>query len=140
MSLRRKTLDWSGLAFTAGTGAATFMILLMLAIILGNIVWNGAAQMSLRFIFGGTSEGMFDPQRAGIFPMIFGTAALVYFPHAAPAFLCGALPVGVGALIYVCGDERGFLSDSYVGKAMAEYERMRALPDPRPNWTPWEDG
>ena len=31
----------------------------------------------VRFIFGGTSEGMFDARTAGVFPMIFGTVALV---------------------------------------------------------------
>jgi len=95
MTLRRKTLDWSGLAFTVGTGAATLLILLMLAIVLGNVIWNGAAQMSLRFIFGGTSEGMFDPQRAGIFPMIFGTVALVFL------MTIGVVPVGVATAIYL---------------------------------------
>jgi phosphate transport system permease protein len=95
MTLRRKTRDWSGLAFTVSTGAATVSILLMLVIILGNIIWNGAAQISLRFIFGGTSEGMFDPQRAGIFPMIFGTAALVFL------MTIGVVPVGVATAVYL---------------------------------------
>ena len=89
MSLKRQNLDWHSLTFTATTGFATVVIVAMVCIILGNIVWNGAAQWSLRFIFGGTGEGMFDANQAGVFPMIFGTVALV-----ALMTLC-VVPVGV---------------------------------------------
>jgi phosphate transport system permease protein len=82
-------------AFTGATGLATFLIVAIIVVILGNILWNGAAQMSLRFIFGGTTEGMFDTQKAGIFPMIFGTVALVFLMT-----LC-VVPVGVVTAIYL---------------------------------------
>lgn len=74
---------------------AVLLILAILAVILGTIAWNGAGQMSLRFIFGGTSEGMFDTQKAGIFPMIFGTVALVLL------MTIGVVPVGVITAIYL---------------------------------------
>ena len=66
-----------GRLFKLATGAATVLIVATVFVILGNIVWHGAGQISPRFIFGGTSEGMFDTARAGVFPMIFGTLALV---------------------------------------------------------------
>ena len=95
MPLRRKKTDWQSLGFTAATGLMTACIVAMVVIILGNLAWNGAAQMSLRFIFGGTTEGMFDAARAGVFPMIFGTVALVVLMT-----IC-VLPVGVITAIYL---------------------------------------
>jgi phosphate transport system permease protein len=90
-----KSRDWRSFLFTAATAGATLLILAILAVILGNILWNGAAQVSLRFVFGGTSEGMFDTQKAGIFPMIFGTVALVFLMT-----IC-VVPVGVVTAVYL---------------------------------------
>ena len=95
MQLARIKRDWQSLTFTAMTGLATLMIVAMVFIILGNIAWDGAAQMSLRFIFGGTQEGMFDVNHAGIFPMIFGTVALVLL------MTIGVVPIGVITAIYL---------------------------------------
>ena len=95
MPFRRKRTDWQSLVFTAATGLMTFSAVAMVCVILGNIVWNGAAQMSLHFIFGGTKEGMFDAAHAGVFPMIFGTVALVVL------MTIGVLPVGVITAIYL---------------------------------------
>ncbi len=95
MSLRRRQLDWRSVLFTGATATATLLIVAIIAVILGNIIWNGAAQMSLRFVFGGTSEGMFDAQKAGIFPMIFGTVTLVFL------MTIGVVPVGVITAIYL---------------------------------------
>lgn len=95
MPLRRKRTDWHSLLFTGATGLMTFSIVAMVAVILGSIAWNGAAQMSLRFVFGGTKEGMFDAATTGVFPMIFGTVALVVLMT-----LC-VLPVGVITAIYL---------------------------------------
>jgi phosphate transport system permease protein len=95
VKLSKQRRDWRSALFTAATGFATLLCVAIIAIILGNILWNGAAQMSLRFIFGGTSEGMFDVQKAGIFPMIFGTLALVLL------MTIGVVPVGVITAIYL---------------------------------------
>jgi phosphate transport system permease protein len=95
MPLRRKGIDWQSLIFTGATGLMTFSVVAMVALILGNIAWNGAAQMSLHFIIGGTKEGMFDTAQAGVFPMIFGTLALVVLMT-----LC-VLPIGVITAIYL---------------------------------------
>ncbi|MDX1952196.1 MAG: phosphate ABC transporter permease PstA, partial [Verrucomicrobiota bacterium] len=48
-----------------------------------------------RFITGGTEQDMFDVQHAGIFPMIFGTAALVIL------MTIFVVPVGVITAIYL---------------------------------------
>jgi phosphate transport system permease protein len=74
---------------------ATALIVATLFVVLGDIVWHGARQISWRFIFGGTTEGMFDAAQAGIFPMIFGTVALVFLMT-----LC-VLPVGVTTALYL---------------------------------------
>jgi phosphate transport system permease protein len=95
MKLAWRRFDWRSVAFTGATGLATLLIVAILAFIVGNILWNGAAQVSLRFVFGGTSEGMFDTQKAGIFPMIFGTVALVFLMTIA------VVPVGVITAVYL---------------------------------------
>jgi len=95
MLLRRHKVDWGSLSFRFATGLATATLVGMLVIILGNIVWNGAEQISLHFIFGDTSEGMFDARKAGVFPMIFGTAVLVLL------MTIGVGPVGVITAIYL---------------------------------------
>lgn len=101
MKIHRQKRDWRSAAFRGATGFATLLILVILAVILGNILWNGAALMSLRFIFGGTTEGMFDVQKAGIFPMIFGTVALVFL------MTLGVVPVGVLTAVYLTEYARG---------------------------------
>jgi phosphate transport system permease protein len=87
--------DWRNALFTGATGFATLLIVAIIFVILGNILWNGAALMSFRFVFGGTSEGMFDTQKAGIFPMIFGTVSLVLLMT-----IC-VIPVGVITAVYL---------------------------------------
>ena len=81
--------------FRWATGGATLLVVATVLVILGNIVWNGAGQISWRFVFGGTKEGMFDAAHAGVFPMIFGTLALVLL------MTIGVVPVGVTTAIYL---------------------------------------
>src|SRR5580765_2402287 len=95
MALSRKTRRLQSLAFTVATGAATAAILGIILVILADILGKGAAQVSLHFIFGGTKEGMFNAERAGVFPMIFGTAALVVLMT-----IC-VVPVGVITALYL---------------------------------------
>lgn len=87
--------DWRSLSFHAVTGGATLLIVILIAAILGNILWHGLGQISFRFVFGGTKEGMFDTATAGVFPMIFGTLALVILMT-----LC-VVPVGVITAVYL---------------------------------------
>lgn len=72
-------------------GAATAMILAMLAIILGNIVWHGTERLSIEFITTPPTEGM---TAGGIFPAIYGTVLLVLIMSVA------AVPFGVIVAIY----------------------------------------
>lgn len=87
--------DWNGMLFTGATAVATLAILAMLALILVDIFWKGSAQLSWQFVSGNADEGMFDVDRAGVFPMIFGTAALVILMTIA------VVPVGVITAVYL---------------------------------------
>ena len=92
---RAAGFDYASFLFTGLTGAATLLILAILALILGNIVAQGAPHMSWRFLAGGTEKDMFDVGKAGILPMIFGTAARVIL------MTLFVLPVGVITAIYL---------------------------------------
>lgn len=80
---------------TGLTGIATFLILAILSVILANILWQGTTGLSLRFIFGDASQDMFDADKAGVFPMIFGTAARVIL------MTIFVIPIGVTTAIYL---------------------------------------
>lgn len=92
---QRTELDLDSRFFTGLTALATFLILAILAVILGNIAWHGAEGLSWRFIVSGTQRDMFDVEKAGVFPMIFGTAARVIL------MTLFVLPVGVITAIYL---------------------------------------
>jgi phosphate transport system permease protein len=93
--IRRVRTDAPSVFFTGLTGLATLLILLILAVILGNILWNGWSGLSWRFIVSGTSEDMFDVNKAGVMPMIVGTAARVIL------MTLFVIPVGVITAIYL---------------------------------------
>ena len=84
----RKTIDHSVVILS---GAATVLILTMLGIILGNIIWHGAARMSLEFLTQAPTQGM---TAGGVFPAIYGTVLLVLLMSLA------AVPFGVVVAIY----------------------------------------
>ena len=92
---RRCKIDVGSVFFTGLTGLATFIILAILAAILGNILYHGSGAFSWRFISGGTESDMFDVDKAGVFPMIFGTTALVFL------MTIFVVPVGVITAIYL---------------------------------------
>jgi phosphate transport system permease protein len=92
---RRTALDLDSKFFTGLTALATFLILAILGVILGNIVWHGAEGLSWRFIISGTERDMFDVNKAGVLPMIVGTSARVIL------MTIFVLPVGVITAIYL---------------------------------------
>jgi len=92
---RRMQFDLGSFFFSALTGLATLLILALLAIILGNILWHGWAGFSWGFITRGTEKDMFDVEKAGVFPMLFGTAARVIL------MTIFVIPVGVITAIYL---------------------------------------
>lgn len=91
----RNGIDLPALGFTALTAAATVLILAILAVILGYLFWRGGSQVSWHFVTGGTESDMFDAERAGILPMIVGTAARVIL------MTLFVIPVGVITALYL---------------------------------------
>src|SRR5262245_20702394 len=77
--------------FVSLTFAATLLILMMLAVIIGNIVVHGKDRFSWEFISAAPANGM---TAGGIFPAIFGTVLLVLLMTLA------AVPFGVLVAIY----------------------------------------
>ncbi len=71
---------------------ACFLIVAMVAIILGNIFVHGVGRLSLDFLIKAPEAGM---TRGGIFPAIFGTFALVVLMTIA------VIPLGVATAIYM---------------------------------------
>src|SRR6185295_17789309 len=78
--------------FTTLTGFACLLILLMVAIILGDIVIHGLPHLSWEFLSSDPKAGMTE---GGIFPAIFGTVALVLLMTIA------VVPLGVAAAVYL---------------------------------------
>ncbi len=94
-TLRVKRFNFPSFFFGGLTAVATFIILAMLAIILGTIIVNGWAGISWRFIVSGTESDMFDVNKAGVLPMIIGTSARVII------MTIFVIPVGVITAIYL---------------------------------------
>lgn len=92
---RAARLDWTSAIGTCVTGLATVLIIAILAIILGDIVIKGSPYLSWRFVSTGTATDMFDVNKAGILPMIFGTSARVIL------MTLFVLPMGVITAIYL---------------------------------------
>jgi len=71
---------------------AVIIIILMLAIILGNIIYGGAGTINWEFLSHPPENGM---EAGGIFPAIFGTVFLVLL------MVIAVVPVGVFTAIYL---------------------------------------
>lgn len=85
----KKSVDWY---FSALTGIAMFLILAILAVIVGNIVIHGYKTVTFEFLTSEPIEGM---TAGGIFPAIFGTVALVIL------MVIAVIPIGVMTAIYL---------------------------------------
>ena len=92
---KAEKFDLPSFFFTGVTGLATFLILAILVVILGNIVYHGWPGLSWRFITAGTEKDMFDVNKAGVLPMILGTSARVIL------MTIFVIPVGVITAIYL---------------------------------------
>lgn len=77
---------------TIVTGAAVVVILTMLVVILGDVIIGGARVLSWEFVSAPPKNGM---TAGGIFPAIFGTAALTLLMTVA------AVPAGVATAVYL---------------------------------------
>jgi phosphate transport system permease protein len=74
------------------TFLAVVIIVVMLAIVLGNIIYGGVGTLSLKFLTHPPEQGM---ESGGIFPAIFGTVFLVIL------MVIAVVPVGVMTAIYL---------------------------------------
>ncbi|MEO6182510.1 MAG: phosphate ABC transporter permease PstA [Verrucomicrobiota bacterium] len=92
---QRQQFDYVSFFFTGVTGAATFLILAILAVILGNVIFHGWNSFSWRFVTGGTERDMFSVENAGILPMIVGTSIRVIL------MTIFVVPIGVITAIYL---------------------------------------
>lgn len=77
------------------TGAGTFLILVVLVVLLGNVLWNGLGGLSWSFLLGGTGESGPAGAENGMLPMIVGTALRVLLMS------CFVMPAGVLSGIYL---------------------------------------
>jgi phosphate transport system permease protein len=87
--------DFWSFFFSGLTGLATFLILAILAVILLNIIINGAPGLSWRFLTSGADKDMFDVEKAGILPMVIGTTIRVIL------MTIFVIPIGVITAIYL---------------------------------------
>lgn len=90
-----KSRDLASFLFTGLTGLATWLIIAMLLVILGNILLHGWQGLSWRFITSNSDRDMFDIDKAGVLPMIVGTSARVVL------MTLFVIPVGVTTAIYL---------------------------------------
>jgi len=89
---RGPTSLYLGSGFIILSGIAAFLIIAMLAVIVGNVLIFGAHTITWDFLSSAPREGM---TKGGIFPAIFGTSALVIL------MVIFLIPFGVGAAIYL---------------------------------------
>ncbi len=78
--------------FTSLTGAAAFLILLMLAVILYDVIRGGLPQLSFGFLSKPPTEGMTE---GGIFPALYGTLLLTL------SMTVAVVPVGVATAVWL---------------------------------------
>lgn len=81
--------DW---ILAGTTGLALAMVLALIAIILGQIVWNGAPAVSAEFLTGTPTS---DMTGGGIFPAIYGTVLMTLLMTVA------VVPIGVATAVWL---------------------------------------
>ena len=81
-----------GAGMTWVTGLATFLVVAMLAVIVADVVRGGIGRLSWEFLTAAPKDGM---TAGGIFPAIYGTAALTLLMTVA------VMPVGVATAVYL---------------------------------------
>jgi phosphate transport system permease protein len=74
------------------TGVCALLIVAMVAVLLGDVVWFGAPSVTWEFLSTAPRHGM---TAGGIFPALFGTAALVVL------MVVALVPFGVAAAVYL---------------------------------------
>jgi phosphate transport system permease protein len=95
VGLKKDGFDWFSFLGTGLTGLATWLIIAILCVIIGNILYQGWPNLSWRFLTSGVEEGMFNVEKSGVLPMIVGTASRVIL------MTIFVIPVGVITAIYI---------------------------------------
>ncbi|ADO73396.1 phosphate ABC transporter permease PstA [Stigmatella aurantiaca] len=90
--MKHATRRTVGAALTSLTGLAALLIVTMLALILLDVLRGGAGHVTWEFLSQPPSDGM---MRGGIFPALYGTAALTLLMTLA------VMPVGVLTAVYL---------------------------------------
>lgn len=90
--MKHATRRTVGAALTSLTGLAALLIVAMLALILLDVLRGGAGHLTWEFLSQPPSDGM---MRGGIFPALYGTAALTLLMTLA------VMPVGVLTAVYL---------------------------------------
>ena len=94
-SFRSGRIDYGSFCFSGLTGFATLLILVILAAILGNILYNGWEAISWRFVSTIPKKDFFDATTTGVLPMIIGTTFRVL------VMTVFVIPVGVITAVYL---------------------------------------
>ena len=94
-NLKKGGVNWASFLGTGLTGLATWLIVAILCVIIGNILYQGWPNLSWRFLSSGVEEGMFNVDKSGVLPMIVGTASRVIL------MTIFVIPVGVITAIYI---------------------------------------
>jgi phosphate transport system permease protein len=94
-TLKKKGFSWASFFGTGLTGLATYLIIAILFVIVGNIVYQGWPNLSWQFVTTGVEQGMFNVGKSGVLPMIVGTASRVIL------MTIFVIPVGVITAIYI---------------------------------------
>lgn len=94
-TLKKEGMRWASFLGTGLTGLATWMIVAILCVIIGNILYQGWPNLGWRFLSSGVEEGMFNVEKSGVLPMIVGTASRVIL------MTIFVIPVGVITAIYI---------------------------------------
>jgi phosphate transport system permease protein len=82
----------AGFALQGLAGTACLIIMAMVVVVIGNVVIHGSQKLTLGFLTRAPEHGM---TAGGVFPAIFGTAALVILMTIA------VIPLGVATAIYM---------------------------------------
>jgi phosphate transport system permease protein len=94
-SFKAERFDYVSFLFSGLTGLATLLILAILAVILLNLLVNGWSGLSWRFVSTIPRKDFFEPEAAGVLPMIVGTTIRVL------VMTIFVLPVGVITAVYL---------------------------------------
>lgn len=94
-SFRAERFDLPSFFFGGLTGLATWLIIAILVVILGNILYHGWEALSWRFVSTIPKKDFFDATTTGVLPMIVGTTFRVF------VMTLFVIPIGVITAIYL---------------------------------------